>query len=321
MLGAGTTAAGGARSRGARSDSSPAIGRVEAGLQVLEDPIDLDPALVHFDIALDAGTQGLACNVQIQIRLQIGKLGPHHAEMVRLRPHVHGPELTFLQDDAARDVQWIAAIVEQAHAIDAHLVTVEHDMGVELVVRGLERIHHEGAVPDRQLAIETRGLHAARDAHVPGERARHVAKRRGQSLDETQLDGTALQTQVERIRITRCGLTAQLGHGHRAPHTQRRGFALTQLQVDLRAARVVVDRGVERLEPEIPERAVIDRCLTCGARLVERASERRLAGQTACQPAIAHGQVVKCREIDVRRLHADARGRRWARGAIERQHA
>ena len=189
-------------SRGAGATRVLRLGRVEAGLQVLEDPIDLEPALVHLDVALDARTQGLACNMQIQIRLQIGKLSAHHAEMVRLRPNVHGPELTFLQDDAARDVQWIAAIVEQAHAIDAHLVAGEHDMGVELVVRGLERIHGEGTVLDGQLAIETRGLHAARDMHVPGERARDVAKRRGQSLDEAQLDGTALHTYVERVRIS-----------------------------------------------------------------------------------------------------------------------
>ena len=182
-----------------RSDSCPAT-RSRRGpvCRFFEDPINLEPAFVHLDVALDTRTQGLACNMQIQICLEIGKMAAHHAEVARLRPQVHGPQLMFLQDDAPRDVQWIAAIVEQAHAVDADLVTGEHDMGVELVVRGLERIPHEGAVQDRQLAIETRGLHAASDAHVPGERARDVAKRRGHSLDETQLDGTALHTYVER---------------------------------------------------------------------------------------------------------------------------
>ena len=135
--------------------------------------------------------------------------------MVRLSANVHGPELTFPQDDAAGDVQWIAAIVEHAHLIDAHLVAGEHDVGVELVVRGLERIHGEGTVLDGQLAIETRGSHAARDMHVPGECARDVANRRGQSLDEAQLDGGALQAYVERIGIARCRLAAQFGHGDR----------------------------------------------------------------------------------------------------------
>ncbi len=297
------------------------LGRVEPGLQVFEDPIDLDPALVHLDIALDARTQGLSCDAQIQVRLQIGKLSAHHAEMVRLRPNVHGPELTFFQEDAASDVQWIAAIVEQAHVIDAHLIASEHDVGVELVVRGLERIHREGAVLDRQLAIETRGSHAARNMHVPGECARDVANRRGQSLDEAQLDGAALQTYVERIGIARCRLAAQFGHGDRPSNAERCGLALTQLQVHVRAARLVIEGGIERLEPESPERAVLDRCLPFGARFVERAGKRRLGVQTPCEPTIGHGQVVQRCEIDVACLDADARGCGRARGALERDDA
>ena len=165
----------------------------------VEHRVEVDDARGDPELAFDARLRQLAGDAEIAVHPHVAELILDDLEIPGGDIDVQPAELLLVDGEVAGDRQRLLVVVQHVDVGDVDAVRLELDPTFEIGIRDAGGLDREGGVLNGDRAVGMRIVGRAGDVDLCLQRALHVDERRGQPLHQPEVDGRAVDVEIEGV--------------------------------------------------------------------------------------------------------------------------